>query len=87
MQNRRRYSQLFKTIEEEHNIDVQLSRSHANAQVNQETYFKVTFIDRNTGRNHPHIDYGMKFQNSGGELLNITRGYTVEMVQVLELYV
>lgn len=66
-----------KTIEDQ-NIDVQLSRSPANPQVNQETYFKLTFIDRNTGRNHPHIDYSVKFQNSRGELLNITGGHTVD---------
>ena len=60
------------------NIDVQLSRSPANPQVNQETHFKLIFIDKNTGRNHPHIDYGVKFQNSGGELLNITGGHTVD---------
>jgi plastocyanin len=60
------------------NIDVQLSRSPANPQINQETHFKVTFIDRNTGRNHPHIDYGVKFQNSDGELLNVTEGHTVD---------
>ena len=63
---------------EEQDIDVQLSRSPANPQINQETHFKVTFIDRNTGRNHPHIDYGVKFQNSGGELLNVTGGHTVD---------
>src|SRR5919109_3675369 len=63
---------------EDQNIDVQLLRSPANPQVNQETYFKVTFIDRNTGRNHPHIDYGVKFQNSRGELFNITGGHTVD---------
>ena len=66
-----------KTIEDQ-NIDVQLSRSPANPQVNQETYFKLTFTDRNTGRNHPHIDYSVKFQNSRGELLNITGGHTVD---------
>jgi plastocyanin len=60
------------------NIDVQLSRSPANPQINQETYFKATFIDRNTGRNHPHIDYGVKFQNSEGELVNVTGGHTVD---------
>ncbi len=60
------------------NIDVQLTRSPANPQINQETYFKVTFIDRNTGRNHPHIDYGVKFQNSAGELLNVTEDHTVD---------
>jgi len=60
------------------NIDVQLSRSPASPQINQETYFEVTFIDRNTGRNHPHIDYGVKFQNSAGELLNVTGGHTVD---------
>jgi plastocyanin len=60
------------------NIDVQLSRSPANPQLNQETYFKVVFIDRNTGRNHPHIDYSVKFQNSEGESLNITEGHTVD---------
>jgi hypothetical protein len=60
------------------NIDVQLSRSPANPRVNQETYFKVIFIDRDTSRNHPHIDYGVKFQNSGGELLNVTGGHTVD---------
>jgi plastocyanin len=61
------------------NIDVQLSRSPANPQVNQETYFKVTFIDRNTGRNHPHIDYGAKFQDSRGEFFNITEAaHTVD---------
>jgi plastocyanin len=63
---------------EEQNIDVQLSRSPANPQVNQETYFKVTFIDRNTGRNHPHIDYSVKFQDSRGELFNITEAHTVD---------
>jgi plastocyanin len=60
------------------NIDVQLSRSPANPQINQETHFKVVFIDRNTGRNHPHIDYSVKFQNSAGELLNVTEGHTVD---------
>jgi plastocyanin len=68
----------FSRTLEEQNIDVQLSRSPANPQINQETHFKVTFIDRNTGRNHPHIDYGVKFQNSGGELLNVTGGHTVD---------
>lgn len=63
---------------EEQNIDVQLSRSPANPQINQETHFKLTFIDRNTGRNHPHIDYDVKFQNSEGELLNVTGGHTVD---------
>jgi plastocyanin len=66
-----------KTIEDQ-NIDVQLSRSPANPQINQETHFKLMFIDRNTGRNHPHIDYGVKVQNSRGELLNITGGHTVD---------
>jgi plastocyanin len=61
------------------NIDVQLSRSPANPQVNQETYFKVTFIDRNTGRNHPHIDYSVKFQDTRGEFFNITEAaHTVD---------
>jgi plastocyanin len=60
------------------NIDVQLSRSPANPQINQETHFKMTFIDRNTGRNHPHIDYSVKFQNSEGEPLNVTEGHTVD---------
>jgi plastocyanin len=60
------------------NIDVQLSRSTANPQINQETHFKLTFIDRNTGMNHPHIDYGVKLQNSEGELLNVTEGHTVD---------
>jgi plastocyanin len=66
-----------KTIEDQ-NIDVQLSRSPANPQVNQTAYFKLIFIDRNTGRNHPHIDYDVKFQNSKGELFNITAGHTVD---------
>jgi plastocyanin len=66
-----------KTIEDQ-NIEVQLSRSPANPQVNQDTYFKLIFIDRNTGRNHPHIDYDVKFRNSGGELLNVTGGHTVD---------
>jgi plastocyanin len=66
-----------KTIEDQ-NIDVQLSRSPANPQVNQTTYFKLIFIDRNTGRNHPHIDYDVKFQNSDGKLFNITAGHTVD---------
>jgi plastocyanin len=66
-----------KTLEDQ-NIDVQLSRSPANPQVNQETFFKLTFIDRNTGRNHPHIDYDVKLQNSRGELLNVTGGHTVD---------
>jgi hypothetical protein len=38
----------------------------------------VTFIDRNTGRNHPHVDYGVRFQNSAGELINVTEGHTVD---------
>jgi plastocyanin len=67
-----------KSLEGQQNIDVQLSRSPANPQINQETYFKVIFIDRNTGRNHPHIDFGVKLQNSRGELLNVTEGHTVD---------
>jgi plastocyanin len=63
---------------EEQNIDVQLSRSPANPQVNQETYFKLVFIDTNTGRNHPHIDYSVKFQDSGGQVYNITEGHSVD---------
>jgi plastocyanin len=66
-----------KTIEDQ-NIEVQLSRSPANPKVNQEIYFKLIFIDRNTGRNHPHIDYDVKFQNSRGEILNVTGGHTVD---------
>ena len=62
----------------EQNIDVQLSRSPANPQVNQETYFKLVFIDTNTGRNHPHIDYSVKFQDSGGQVYNITEGHSVD---------
>jgi plastocyanin len=69
----------FSETIEEQNIDVQLSRSPANPQVNQETYFKVTFIDRNTGRNHPHIDYGVKFQDSRGQFFNVTEAaHTVD---------
>src|SRR5688572_15125100 len=37
----------FSRTLEEQNIDVQLSRSPANPQINQETHFKLTFIDRN----------------------------------------
>lgn len=62
----------------EQNLDVQLSRSPATPQVGEETYFKVLFINKDTGRNHQHIDYVLQFEDSQGEYFDGQGGHTVD---------
>ena len=66
-----------KTINEQ-NLEVQLTRSPANPGVGDETLFKVVFIDKETGRNHPHIDYTLNFNNSEGNFVDGMGGHTVD---------
>ena len=66
-----------KTIDEQ-NLDVQLTRSPANPGVGVQTFFKVVFIDKETGRNHSHIDYILNFTNSGGNYVDGMGGHTVD---------
>lgn len=61
-----------------HGLDVQLSRSPANPAVGQDTYFKVIFLDKNTDRNHPHIDYTLTFDDSEGNYFDGMGGHTVD---------
>jgi hypothetical protein len=57
---------------------VQLSRSPANPTVNDQIYYKITFIDKKTGRNHPHIDFTMTFNDSRGNYVDGVGGHTVD---------
>jgi plastocyanin len=66
-----------KTIPE-HNIDVQLSRSPATPKVNEQTNFKVIFIDNETGRNRQHVDYALGFKDLQGEFFDSKSGHTVD---------
>jgi plastocyanin len=66
-----------KTIESQ-NLDVQLTRSPANPGVNEEIYYKITFIDKETGRNHAHIDFALSFNDSSGNYADGTGGHTVD---------
>lgn len=67
----------FKTIDNQ-NIDVQLTQSPANPDVNEEIFYKLTFIDRETGRNHPHIDFTLTFNDSSGTYVDGIGGHTVD---------
>lgn len=60
------------------NIDVELTRSPANPGVNEEIFHKITFIDKDTGRNHPHIDFTLTFNDSAGSYVDGTGGHTVD---------
>jgi hypothetical protein len=63
---------------DEQNLEVQLSRSPAYPGVGDETFFKVVFIDKETGRNHSHIDYTLNFNNSKGDFVDGMGGHTVD---------
>lgn len=60
------------------NLDVQLTRSPASPGVEVDTYFKVIFIDKETGRNHAHIDYALSFDDSDGNYMDGMGGHTVD---------
>ena len=60
------------------NLDVQLTRTPATPGVNEEIYYKITFIDKETGRNHPHIDFALSFNDSSGNYVDGTGGHTVD---------
>ncbi len=60
------------------NIDVQVTRTPAYPQINQDVYYKVTFIDKKTGRNHPHIDFTMTFNDSKGNYVNGVGGHSID---------
>jgi len=60
------------------NLDVQLTRSPASPGVEVDTYFKVIFIDKETGRNHAHIDYALSFDDSDGNYIDGMGGHTVD---------
>lgn len=66
-----------KTIDNQ-NMDVQLARNPANPGVNEEIYYKITFIDKETGRNHPHIDFTLTFNDSSENYFDGTGGHTVD---------
>jgi len=68
---------LTKSIDSEH-LDVQLTRSPANPGVNDSVYYKITFIDKQTGRNHPHIDFTLTFNDSKGNYVDGVGGHTVD---------
>lgn len=70
-----------KTIEDQ-NLEVQLTRSPANPGVNEEIYYKVTFIDAETGRNHPHIDFTLIFNDSSANYVDGIGGHTVDGQEV-----
>ena len=60
------------------NLDIQLSRSPASSGVGVDTYFKVIFIDKETGGNHPHIDYTLTFNDSNESYVHGMGGHTVD---------
>lgn len=60
------------------NMDVQLMQSPANPGVSEEIYYKITFIDRETGRNHPHIDFTLTFNDSSDNYVDSAGGHTVD---------
>jgi plastocyanin len=68
---------LTKTIDEQ-NLEVQLTRSPAYPGVGEDVFFKVIFIDKNTGRNHSHIDYSLSFDDSQDTYVDGMGGHTVD---------
>jgi copper binding plastocyanin/azurin family protein len=60
------------------NLDVQLTQSPANPGVNEEVFYKLTFVDKETGRNHPHIDFILTFNDSSGTYVDGIGGHTVD---------
>lgn len=62
----------------EYNLDVQLSISPANPEVDEAAFFKVIFIDKDSGKNHPHIDYTLAFDDSNGLRVDGMGGHTVD---------
>jgi len=65
------------TIENQ-KLDVQLTRTPANPGLHQEVYYKITFINKDTGRNHPHIDFTFDFDDSSGNFYDGVGGHTVD---------
>jgi plastocyanin len=68
---------ITKTIQSE-KIDVQLSRSPAFPKVNQEMYYTITFINKENGRNHSHIDFTLNFNDTSGKYIDGAGGHTVD---------
>ena len=60
------------------NLEVQLARTPAYPQTHQEVYYKITFIDKETGRNRSHIDFTLTFNNSSGGYYDGVGGHTVD---------
>lgn len=69
---------IFTKSIEDQNLDVQLARSPASPGVNEEIYYKITFIDRETGRNHPHIDFTLTFNDSLSNYVDGVGGHTTD---------
>jgi plastocyanin len=66
-----------KTIEDQ-NLEVELSRSPANPGVGDEIFYKITFIDTQTGRNRPHIDFTLIFNDSSSNYVDGVGAHTVD---------
>ena len=63
---------------ESQNLEVQLMRSPANLHPNDEIYYKITFVDLKTHRNHPHIDFVLNFADSSGNHVDGAGGHSVD---------
>jgi len=68
---------LTKTIESQ-KLDVQLTRSPANPGVNEEIFYKITFINKEYGKNHPHIDFTLTFNDTAGNQVDAVGAHTVD---------
>lgn len=66
-----------RTIENQ-NMDVLLTQSPANPGVEEEIYYKITFIDRQTERNRPHVDFTLTFNDSSSNFVDGAGGHTVD---------
>jgi plastocyanin len=66
-----------KTIDLQY-LDVQLTRVPANPGINEEIYYKITFIDKETGKNHPHIDFTLTFNDSSANFVDGVGGHTTD---------
>ncbi|HKU48760.1 MAG TPA: plastocyanin/azurin family copper-binding protein, partial [Nitrososphaera sp.] len=74
-----------RTIEDQ-NMDVLLTQSPANPGVDEEIYYKITFIDRQTGRNHPHVDFTLTFNDSSSNFIDGAGGHTVDGQEIAEFH-
>lgn len=68
----------FSKVLPEHRLEIQLSRSPAYPKVGEETFFKLIFLQQNSTKNHPHIDYAMGFDDPGGKYVHLMNGHTVD---------